>query len=124
MKREAKIEKLMKTPKYKKYGYETHKILSTCIEILIKEEFTDEEIKLLFKHSFIEQKVKNMDPDEKIDYILNCDYFWNFFDEKSDPEKFSTEAILKKYGKYSEKLVKEFDEKARKQLFENSFADI
>ena len=114
----------METPKYKKYGYQTHKILSSCIQILIKEDFTDEEIKLLFKHSFIEQKIKNLNPEDEIDYILNCDYFWDFFNEKSNLEKSSIEAILRKYGKYSEKLVKEFDEKARKRLFENSFADI
>lgn len=124
MERKSAIEKLRETAKYKKYGYQAYSILNSSIEILINEGFTDEEIKLLFKHSFVEQKTRKMDPDEMIDFMLNCDYFWEYFDSKADPEIYSTEAILKAYGKYSKELAEKLDERAKNRIFEHRFNDI
>lgn len=124
MERKSKVQKLKETPKYKEYGYQIDQIFNSCVEMFIHEGFTDDEIKLLFKHSFVEQKLKTLDVDDQIDYVLNCDYFWDFFDEKSDSATYSIETILKKYGKYNEDLVKKLEKKAKKRHYKNSFADI
>lgn len=124
MKSEEKPKLLMDTEKYKKLGGEIREILSTCVDILITEGFTDDEINVFFKHCHIGERIKSLSKDEKIDYILNCDSFWEYYEDKAEYEKYSREEILKKRRKYTEKYVKDVENRNRKRMCDIHFSNL
>lgn len=124
MKTKSKAEMLTDKEKHARAGKEIKEILSTCINILMVEGFTEDEINILFKHCFIEEKIKSLSTEEKINYILNCDSFWEDYEAKAEYDNYSQGEISEKRRKYAENYVKEIEANVRKKMCDINFSTL
>lgn len=122
---ESEIELHMESIRWKSPTEEIYGLLKGIISMLIDEGFSLADMKKILKHALVNEIIKKLDNvDDKLDFVLNCDYFWEYFDEKTKPDKYSLENIIKKYNKNSEKIIKELAEKPRTLHYKYTLNDL
>ena len=122
---EAEMKMHMESIRWKSTTEEIYVLLKEIISIMIDNGFSLNDMKKMLKHALVNEIIKKLDDvDDKLDFVLNCDYFWKYFDEKSGPDKYSLDTIIKKYNKDSEKIIKELGETPRTVHHKYSLNDI
>ncbi len=122
---EAEMKMHMESIRWKSTTEEIYVLLKEIISIMIDNGFSLNEMKKMLKHALVNEIIKKLDDvDDRLDFVLNCDYFWEYVDEKDGLDKYSLDTLIKKYNKDSEKIIKELAEKPKTVRHKYSLKDI
>lgn len=103
---------------------EMYDLLKDIISIMIDEGFSLEDMKTILKHALLSEIIKRLDSvDDKLDFALNCDYFWEYFDKKSENE-YSVENIIKRHNIKSKEAIELLEKKNRTKNYKYTLNDI
>ena len=122
---ESEIELHMESLRWKNCTEEIYGLLKGIISTMIDEGFSLSDMKKILKHALVNEIIKKLDDvDDKLEFVLNCDYFWEYFDEKSATDKHSLGRVISKYNKDSESIIKEIAQKSRTPHYKYTINDI